>query len=679
MKPAYLEMGTRARRYRTLLVAAIPAVDIGLLLHASSIPLSSADTETVLRLLADVTAIIFFWVGLLLCAKFVAQLADCLPTALRRALRFVLWTLIATTVAYHLAHWSFIVANGHLPTPETVAFVLDNASQLPHHILQTAPYAALSLTLLTILVSVYVSRLAMLDSGHLSSMSMGRAFAYGIVMMAAWYFVSGAGAANAPSRTVVDRDRLLDARTTLALRDLESRPGSPPRPVELDKRPSVIVILVESLRYDLLATHPDAVPFLSQMYEEHTGFTRAYATASHSNLSDLAFWYSQYPLRGVGKETYPVNAPWRGTSLFDLFKANGYSTAYISSQNEKWGEMINWLDTKSVDHFFHSESYEGATWENHDDIAGLAGLIRRGVATAGKVEDSETLKVARTWIDSLEPGTPFFLGMNLQNTHFSYVVSPDAEKPFQPSDLGFRAVYYRWPEDRKDSVRNRYLNSVLDVDRLLQEFAGYLRSRGLWDQLVFVVVGDNGEAFYEHGFGNHSGPMYEEVVRTLAFIKPSEGSTLPAGPYEASVSHVDIAASIPALVGIPVPWSFQGHPITSDACGRRPVFMYSNAIVRQYGIVDWPWKYLLTQHPEERHELYNLEIDPQERSNLAALQPMVRLRMDASVRLWKAIQTRYYQDSLYLSLSPPDYCDGIHEASSTSLEPAGHRSLASRY
>jgi arylsulfatase A-like enzyme len=132
----------------------------------------------------------------------------------------------------------------------------------------------------------------------------------------------------------------------------------------------------------------------------------------------------------------------------------------------------------------------------------------------------------------------FFLGMNLQNTHFSYVVTPGAEQPYQPSNLGFRAVYYRWPEAKRSNVRNRYLNSVLNVDQLIEGLRGVSRrKKSLWDECLFVVLGDNGEAFYEHGFGNHSGPMYDEVVRTLAFMK------LPASS-RADLSDVDTPSAI---------------------------------------------------------------------------------------------------------------------------------------
>jgi arylsulfatase A-like enzyme len=416
------------------------------------------------------------------------------------------------------------------------------------------------------------------------------------------------------------------------------------------------VILVESLRHDLLATNPEAIPFIRRMSEENVGFEYPYATASHSNLTDLAFWFSQYPLKGSGKEGFPPDAEWRGDSLFDLFKKYGYRTAYISSQNELWGGMINWLKTPSVDYYFDSESYQGETWENYDDIAGLGGMIRRGIAHAGKVEDSETLAVARRWIEGLGGAQDFFLGMNLQNTHFSYVLSPGAAQPYQPSDLGFRAVYYNWPKDQATNVRNRYLNSVHDVDSLLAGFAQFLKAKGLWEECLFVVVGDNGEAFYEHGFGNHSGPMYEEAVRTLAFMKLPASSSLPNQTVYRPVSHIDIAATIPDVLGIPRPWSFQGRSVFSAECLERSVYMYSNAIVRQYGVVTWPWKYLITTSPRPSEELFNLRDDPQEKSNLVIARATEAAALKDSIFGWATLQEAYYSDEFYKQKAAPDHC-----------------------
>jgi arylsulfatase A-like enzyme len=275
---------------------------------------------------------------------------------------------------------------------------------------------------------------------------------------------------------------------------------------------------------------------------------------------------------------------------------------------------------------------------------------------AGKIEDSQTLEIAKKWIDSLHGNNAFFLGMNLQNTHFSYVLSPGAEQPYQPSELGFRAVYYRWPESERDRVRNRYLNSVLDVDQLLEGFADFLKARGLWDETLFVVLGDNGEAFYEHGFGNHSGPMYEEVVRTLAAIKLPASASVDRPDTEAPISHIDIAATIPDIAGLPRPWSFQGRSVLSHDCPGRPVLMYSNALVRQFGIVSWPWKYLVTEHPQEAEELYDLAADPDESVNLLEVDRNQSASLRASLMHWVGLQRKYYAENAYLDRLPPNYC-----------------------
>jgi len=581
----------------------------------------------------------------------------------RRPARWALYAGVYATVTVamlcQLALWAFVGLNGHLPSAAAVVFLFDNLPLLPWHMAQAGLSVWVGLLAAAALGSFAIVRLATSCSVQRPPRRRSVALLRGGVLVLASMTISIIGMYRAPGgandATVVDVNHpdLILVMDSLPDR---SRPIEPDRTRALRARPNVVVVLVESLRHDLLATTPEAIPFLRDMYETHVGFSHAYATASHSNLSDLAFWFSQYPLRSPGKETFPRDADWRGVSLFDVFKSDGYETAYISSQNEMWGGMINWLETPTLDYFFDSESFDGETWENHDDLAGLAGLIRKGLAQAGKIEDSQTLELAKRWIDTRNRDRPFFLGMNLQNTHFSYVTTPGAAEPFQPSELDFRAVYYRWPEDKSTNVRNRYLNSVLNVDRLLEGFARFLQSRGLWDEVVFVVVGDNGEAFYEHGFGNHSGPMYDEVVRTLAVMKLPGSMGMDGSVVARPVSHIDISASIPEILGLARPWSFQGRSVFSEDCASRPVFLYSNAIVRQYGIIDWPWKYLVTEFPWRREELYDLARDPREAVDVAAGHRAELAGLRHSLARWMGLQQRYYADSAYRTKAAPDYC-----------------------
>jgi arylsulfatase A-like enzyme len=640
---------------------ALPFIDLAATAYVAPALRIDATGEALLRLLAALLASIFFWTGSYLLLRATLKLrARHSRSHLARLLPAALYSCCAGVLLYHLLWWSYVAANGQAPTPEALEFLRDNLRRIPEHILQTAPIIAVGTVAAALAGAFLLMRLVAASIRSRPAEKLLTETGGAVVLLFAWHVIGLAAAPNEPMASpMASAATTIDpARIQAALNDLPAREEPAAGTASARKRP-VIVILVESLRHDLLTTNPEAIPFIRRMSEENVGFEYPYATASHSNLTDLAFWFAQYPLKGRGKEGFTGEAEWRGVSLFDLFQHHGYRTAYISSQNELWGGMINWLKTPSVDYYFDSESYQGATWENHDDVAGLGALIKRGIAHAGKVEDSETLAIARQWIEGLGGAQAFFLGMNLQNTHFSYVLSPAAEQPYQPSELGFRAVYYNWPEDQARNVRNRYLNSVHDVDSLLAGFVRFLKDKGLWDECLFVVVGDNGEAFYEHGFGNHSGPMYDEVVRTLAFIKLPASSTLPRERIYRPVSHIDIAATIPDVLGMPRPWSFQGRSVFSAGCLDRPVYMYSNAIVRQYGIVSWPWKYLVTLSPRPNEELFDLRNDPLEKSNLAGSGVDEAARLKESLFEWVTVQQTYYSDAVYRQKAAPDLCQGL--------------------
>lgn len=544
--------------------------------------------------------------------------------------------------------FAHLAGTGELPTKRGLVFFAANWTMFPAHFLQTTPWLMIGGGLAWMLLAVTAALASWRSRFHLRAWWVFYTVVLAVVLVA-FLQVLDAKEDEGPREVAVATERVSKSFEGLAVKQVYA-------PVTTAEPMNVIVILAESLRYDLLESYADAAPFLNRLAKEGIVLERAYASASHSDLSDLAFWYSQYPYRGRGYESYSMFDAWRGTSMFEAFKASGYLTGYISSQNENWGGMINWLKRPGVDYFFHSEDFKGSTWENPDDEAGLVAMIKSKLATAGKVEDSQTLDIAAGWLEEAKgEGQPVMLGMNLQNTHYSYVMPQGVRGPYQPSDLGFKAVYYTWSQSEKENVRNRYLNAVYGLDLIIERFSKRLNESGLWDESLVVIVGDNGEGFYEHGFGNHSGPLYDESTRTLAIIKPPKKLGLAGVRRTTPVSHLDIAAEVLGIAGVAVPGSFQG--VALEQVGARPVFMYTNAFVRQFGVVRWPWKLLLTEQPNKSIELYNMELDPAERVNRAADHPDVLKELTEQHRFWRESQFRYHRDAIYESRFPPRYLD----------------------
>ena len=593
---------------------------------------------------------ILSWLGPLLLVDALQALAGRARGALRRLLRAAAAAVLAGMLLLLGCGWFYFVKTAGFVSQDLLRFFLPNAGQVVLHFLQSFPLLFLAGVAAAVVVGAGLrALLARLPAGGRVGQGAGLVGLV-LVLIAVLLHQSGAARLRHPLLAILKRQAQAELspqgvaalKATLPLRT----PYQGAVPAE---RPPVIVLMVESLRRDVIDGPAPAAPALRALAAESTVFERAYITASQSSLADLSIWYAQYPLRA--QDDYPADAPWRGVSSFQAFKAAGYHTGYISSQNERWGDMIRWLDVPEVDHFFHSEDYHGQTWRNPDDAGEVAGLFARGVATAGKIEDSETLRIAEAWLDTLPPGEPFFLGMNLQNTHFNYVIPPGGAEPFQPSVIDFPTVYYVWPEDRVTDVRNRYRNAVYNLDALIAAFIAGLQRRGIWERCYFVVLGDSGEAFYEHGFGNHSGPLYDEVARPLTLLHaPRDRAPLPGDPV---MSQIDLLPTIMAEIGIPIPDTMQGLPL-HEAAADPQIFMVVKAMVNQTAVVQWPWKLMVTTHPERPPELYHLEADPAEQVDRARDEPGEVARLKAALERWQLVQRAYYADpALHTAHAPP--------------------------
>ncbi len=412
----------------------------------------------------------------------------------------------------------------------------------------------------------------------------------------------------------------------------------------LSSKYDVIVLLIESLRPDQLRTFGgkrDVMPNLDKVAEQAVRFHRAYAQSSHSNYADVVPLSSHYPLRSRRTHIYPENPKYPRVLLHDILKPLGYRTAIISSQNENWGGMLNYLDTGNLDYIFHAAQMDGKLKNIADEEVGnkdVANWMMEG-KKSGKIDDSITVSEAVRWIGSLEDSQPYSLYMNLQTSHFPYDI-PDGfthrflnadkktERKFKSGD--FKGM-------RMSDIKDAYSDSLFYIDYQIGRLVDFLKNTGRWDRTLLVVSADTSTFFYG-GFLGNGGWLYDEVVHVPLLIK---APGLEPGDDIRLVQHVDVLPTITGLLGLGQHPSFQGIDLFDESAysKNRAVYMVAQSpISYQYGMMKDGWKIIY----DRRSRKYLLYREPYLEKNVLSGNIEIGESMAQQLQAWVALQIGYY-------------------------------------
>ncbi len=148
---------------------------------------------------------------------------------------------------------------------------------------------------------------------------------------------------------------------------------------------------------------------------------------------------------------------------------------------------------------------------------------------------------------------------------------------------------------------------------------------------IFILTSDHGEEFKEHGGYYHGSSLYEEQVRVPLII--GVPGVKPA-VVKAPVELVDVVPTVLGLLGERIPETVRGRSLVPALLGSgdddRPAFaeIYSKKMVRQ-----GRWK-LIHDFRRSTNELYDLESDPRERSNLVSRRTAELTRLQKLLGRW---------------------------------------------
>jgi len=167
-----------------------------------------------------------------------------------------------------------------------------------------------------------------------------------------------------------------------------------------------------------------------------------------------------------------------------------------------------------------------------------------------------------------------------------------------------------------------------EIGRVLEE----LDAKGLADKTIVVFASDHGESLGEEKrlLDTHGKVTYAPLVRIpIAFRVPG----VTPGQRTEEVSLVDVAPTVLALVGITDDAPLDGHDLSPALLGAPEALRNADHAVAiheelQWSLVEWPHQ-LIVRPADNLVELYDLEQDPKETTDLSAKLPEVVNRLKA--------------------------------------------------
>lgn len=350
-------------------------------------------------------------------------------------------------------------------------------------------------------------------------------------------------------------------------------------------RRNVMWVILESTGARYLGTFgraPDPTPRLTELAREAIVFEHAHCTAPDSIKGLFSMLCSIAPKPYVDIRDYAADKV-HCSSLAAQLASAGYRSALFHSGHVRYIGMKGIVDGRGFDEVHDADS--------------ITGQYRSSFG----IDDLSTAKRVLSFVDSLPDERRFFAVYSPIAGHHPYKSPGPGGGPF--------------PE-RSD--QDLYLNDLFKGDLALGHLADGIRERGLWNDTLWVIVGDHGQAFQQHpGNFGHTLFVYEENTH-VPFIIVAPGLIQEQLRAPQITSLLDMAPTTLALLGLPVPADYQGRVALEPTAGSAR-FMTDHDLLKA-GLRHANWKFLY-ESEYGRARLFDIASDPGEQVDLAAREP----------------------------------------------------------
>jgi len=236
--------------------------------------------------------------------------------------------------------------------------------------------------------------------------------------------------------------------------------------------------------------------------------------------------------------------------------------------------------------------------------------IPPGTCPPERLDGREVFARANAWLRD-RGRAPFFMFLHTYDIH--------DRCPFRTAEQPMSEPWSLQADQDQQPLLAFYDDLIASTDGLIGGLVTELAQLGLTDSTLIVVTGDHGEFFAERGYRGHGCDLkpYEQLVRVPLVIRYPRA--VPArGEIRDPVSLIDIAPTILALLGVPIPADMRGSVLPGVGLDARHQQQAVYVVCDDKVVVrDGPIKLITSQSGAFPDELYDLGTDPAEANNLA--------------------------------------------------------------
>lgn len=412
------------------------------------------------------------------------------------------------------------------------------------------------------------------------------------------------------------------------------------------KKYNIVFVLLDDQRYDAMGFLKGQsflqTPNMDSIARNGTHLPNAYVTTALCSPSRASILTGQYAHRHKVVDNDSPLPP--GLRFFpQLMQRAGYETAFVGK----------WHMGGPIDHpqpgFNHWVSFKGqGHYLPHADGLNVNG---KKVPQKGYITD-ELNDYALDWLKGRRAAKPFVLYLSHKAVHAEFIpaerhrgkyekekfIEPKTQEPTNVSGApvwvrnqrnSWHGVDfpYHWEQGELDigDYYKRYAETLLAVDEGIGKVIELLKEKGVYENTLIAVMGDNGFAFGEHGLIDKR-TAYEESMRVPLVMQLPD--VIRAGSkIDEVVANIDLAPTFLDLAGLKAPADMDGKSYLPILRGQK-IAWRDNLLYEYY------WEYAFPQTPTmhalrtdrfkyinyygiwDINELYDLKADPLEMRNL---------------------------------------------------------------